>query len=117
MSVFSRAFSRALTGQSRLRVAEPNPRRKTEPATDRAEKHLGKQPTVDPDPQVTGTNLISVVDEAWWLLGAGKDAGARFLQRLAKSASETPSRVETRGGGNDVVQRDRALENDVHSTY
>jgi hypothetical protein len=27
-----------------------------------------------------------VVDEAWWLLGAGGDAGARFLQRLAKSA-------------------------------
>ena len=27
-----------------------------------------------------------VVDEAWWLLGAGRDAGARFLQRLAKSA-------------------------------
>jgi type IV secretory pathway VirB4 component len=29
---------------------------------------------------------IVVVDEAWWLLGAGRDAGARFLQRLAKSA-------------------------------
>jgi type IV secretory pathway VirB4 component len=29
---------------------------------------------------------VVVVDEAWWLLGAGKDAGARFLQRLAKSA-------------------------------
>jgi len=29
---------------------------------------------------------IVVVDEAWWLLGAGGDAGARFLQRLAKSA-------------------------------
>jgi type IV secretory pathway VirB4 component len=27
-----------------------------------------------------------VVDEAWWLLGTGGDAGARFLQRLAKSA-------------------------------
>src|SRR4029453_8275377 len=25
---------------------------------------------------------IVVVDEAWWLLGAGRDAGARFLQRL-----------------------------------
>ena len=29
---------------------------------------------------------VVVVDEAWWLLGAGGDAGARFLQRLAKSA-------------------------------
>ncbi len=29
---------------------------------------------------------VVVVDEAWWLLGAGRDAGARFLQRLAKSA-------------------------------
>jgi type IV secretory pathway VirB4 component len=29
---------------------------------------------------------LVVVDEAWWLLGAGRDAGARFLQRLAKSA-------------------------------
>ncbi|HZD17560.1 MAG TPA: DUF87 domain-containing protein, partial [Actinomycetota bacterium] len=29
---------------------------------------------------------IVVVDEAWWLLGTGGDAGARFLQRLAKSA-------------------------------
>jgi type IV secretory pathway VirB4 component len=29
---------------------------------------------------------IVVVDEAWWLVGAGGDAGARFLQRLAKSA-------------------------------
>jgi type IV secretory pathway VirB4 component len=29
---------------------------------------------------------VVVVDEAWWLLGAGHDAGARFLQRLAKSA-------------------------------
>jgi type IV secretory pathway VirB4 component len=29
---------------------------------------------------------IVVVDEAWWLLGAAGSAGARFLQRLAKSA-------------------------------
>ena len=29
---------------------------------------------------------VVVVDEAWWLLGSGRDAGARFLQRLAKSA-------------------------------
>ncbi len=29
---------------------------------------------------------VVVVDEAWWLLGTGGDAGARFLQRLAKSA-------------------------------
>jgi type IV secretory pathway VirB4 component len=29
---------------------------------------------------------LVVVDEAWWLLGTGRDAGARFLQRLAKSA-------------------------------
>jgi len=29
---------------------------------------------------------VVVVDEAWWLLGAGRDAGARFLRRLAKSA-------------------------------
>ena len=29
---------------------------------------------------------VVVVDEAWWLLGAAGDAGARFLQRLAKSA-------------------------------
>jgi type IV secretory pathway VirB4 component len=29
---------------------------------------------------------IVVVDEAWWLLGTGGEAGARFLQRLAKSA-------------------------------
>jgi type IV secretory pathway VirB4 component len=29
---------------------------------------------------------IVVVDEAWWLLGTGGDAGARFLQRLAKAA-------------------------------
>lgn len=29
---------------------------------------------------------IVVVDEAWWLLGGGPDEGARFLQRLAKSA-------------------------------
>lgn len=33
-----------------------------------------------------------VVDEAWWLLGAGRDAGARFLQRLAKSARSRPVR-------------------------
>jgi type IV secretory pathway VirB4 component len=29
---------------------------------------------------------LVVVDEAWWLLGSGREAGARFLQRLAKSA-------------------------------
>jgi type IV secretory pathway VirB4 component len=29
---------------------------------------------------------IVVVDEAWWLLGTGGDAGARFLRRLAKAA-------------------------------
>jgi type IV secretory pathway VirB4 component len=29
---------------------------------------------------------VVVVDEAWWLVGAGGDAGARFLHRLAKSA-------------------------------
>jgi len=29
---------------------------------------------------------VVVVDEAWWLVGAGGDAGARFLQRLAKAA-------------------------------
>jgi hypothetical protein len=29
---------------------------------------------------------VVVVDEAWWLIGAAEGAGARFLQRLAKSA-------------------------------
>jgi hypothetical protein len=29
---------------------------------------------------------VVVVDEAWWLIGAAGGAGARFLQRLAKSA-------------------------------
>lgn len=29
---------------------------------------------------------VVVVDEAWWLLGAGQNTGARFLRRLAKSA-------------------------------